>query len=237
MLAFVFWMQPLGQVLVLAIALIAVNVSQPFLLSCTRDRTETCISNLDSIWRWVVGLGAVPAALAITFRLTIPQSPRFLMDNKKQVTTAARKAAAYYGTPEIPFSVQMAQVTPLKPSAHEQVHEEEQEVGRSSFVLPPAATSERRLSNSSAINGAPPSISRSLSMSAVSSDSAPHTAIVADYTIPAEEVSWWEGFKDHFFKQGNWRLLLGTAGTWFLLDIPFCKSIFVNVESFLDDGR
>ena len=225
MLGSVFWMQPVGQVIVLVIALIAVNVSQPFLSICDRDRTVTCISNLDSIWRWVVGLGAVPAALAISFRLTIPQSPRFLMDNKKQVAVAARKTAAYYGTSVVPISIQMAQTTPLKPSANEQVHEVEE--GRNSFELPPAAaTPERRLSNSSAVNSAPRSTSRRSSISVVSSASAPHTAVTADYSPPVEEISWWAGFKEHFFKQGNWKLLAGTAGTWFLVDIPFCKSIF-----------
>ena len=78
-------MQPIGQVIVLSIALIVIQVSQPVLGSCfVQDVTShdpICIKTLDSAWRWVVGLGAVPALLAISFRLTIPQSPRFLIDN------------------------------------------------------------------------------------------------------------------------------------------------------------
>ena len=214
MLAFVFWMQPLGQVLVLAIALIAVQISKPWLSLCDRNQTAECISNLDSVWRWVVGLGAVPAALAISFRLSIPQSPRFLMDNKKQVDKAVRNATAYYGTPEVPFDVQMAQVEPFHGSQNEIVHEPKRD---GSFELPPAASPTQRLSlnvvESHAIDDS--------SGSVVSSVSTPVTNQAPNHVVWEEEQSWWAGFREYFFVQGNWRLLAGTAGTWFLLDVPF----------------
>jgi PHS family inorganic phosphate transporter-like MFS transporter len=35
---------------------------------------------VDSIWRTVIGAGAFPALVAIVFRLTIPESPRFTLD-------------------------------------------------------------------------------------------------------------------------------------------------------------
>ena len=204
----------MGQVFVLAVALIAVQISRPWLSMCDRTQTAECISNLDSVWRWVVGLGAAPAALAISFRLSIPQSPRFLMDNKKQVDKAVRNTAEYYGTPEVPFEVQMAQATPFHESQHEIVNGSKR---GDSFELPPAASPTQGLT----LNGVESHAIDDSSSSVVSSVSTPITNQAPNHLVWEEEQSWWTGFREYFFVQGNWRLLAGTAGTWFLLDVPF----------------
>ncbi len=40
------------------------------------------------MWRLFIGLGAVPAVLALYFRLTIPETPRFTMDVKRNLDKA-----------------------------------------------------------------------------------------------------------------------------------------------------
>ena len=37
------------------------------------------------MWRLLIGLGCVPGALALYFRLTIPETPRFTMDIERNV--------------------------------------------------------------------------------------------------------------------------------------------------------
>jgi hypothetical protein len=37
-------------------------------------------SHIDFCWRLLIGLGAVPGAVALYFRLTLPETPRFTMD-------------------------------------------------------------------------------------------------------------------------------------------------------------
>ncbi len=43
----------------------------------------------------VIGFGAVPACCALYFRLTIPETPRFQFDVKRDVEQAAADAAYY----------------------------------------------------------------------------------------------------------------------------------------------
>ena len=35
---------------------------------------------MDTCWRFLVGLGCVPGVVALYFRLTVPETPRFTMD-------------------------------------------------------------------------------------------------------------------------------------------------------------
>ncbi|KAI0750580.1 hypothetical protein BC629DRAFT_1246991, partial [Irpex lacteus] len=44
--------------------------------------------NIDQSWRILIGLGCVPAAIALWFRLTIPETPRFTMDIERNVRQA-----------------------------------------------------------------------------------------------------------------------------------------------------
>lgn len=41
------------------------------------------------MWRILIGLGCVPGVLALYFRLTIPETPRFTMDVERNVIQAS----------------------------------------------------------------------------------------------------------------------------------------------------
>lgn len=45
---------------------------------------------VDYTWRLIVGLGCVPGLVAYCIRLTIPETPRFTMDVKGNITQATR---------------------------------------------------------------------------------------------------------------------------------------------------
>jgi PHS family inorganic phosphate transporter-like MFS transporter len=47
------------------------------------------VNNVDPIWRLVVGLGCVPGVIALYFRLTIPETPRFTMDIERNIQQAS----------------------------------------------------------------------------------------------------------------------------------------------------
>ncbi|EPT01392.1 hypothetical protein FOMPIDRAFT_1120432 [Fomitopsis schrenkii] len=53
------------------------------------------LEDLDRIWRIIIGLGCVPAVVALYFRLTIPETPRFTLDIRRNVAQAARDIDAY----------------------------------------------------------------------------------------------------------------------------------------------
>ena len=87
MIAAVFFWQPVGQFLAVLLALGATEGFQSHILKDT-DRASCsiysnphtdptgadCARTVDRVWRLVSGLGVVPAAIAIVFRLTIPES-------------------------------------------------------------------------------------------------------------------------------------------------------------------
>ncbi|KAH1496581.1 hypothetical protein KXW25_009036 [Aspergillus fumigatus] len=106
LLATVFFCQSLGQLAAQLIALIAVAGFQhhiptnPDTITCT----ETCVRSLDTIWRLLVGLGAVPAFIALWFRLTIIESPRYTAEVTKDSLQAATSTQSVDHQPDRPAS-------------------------------------------------------------------------------------------------------------------------------------
>ncbi|EJF64682.1 phosphate transporter [Dichomitus squalens] len=47
------------------------------------------LPHVDFMWRLLIGLGCVPAAITLYFRLTIPETPRFTMDVERNVRQAS----------------------------------------------------------------------------------------------------------------------------------------------------
>ena len=180
---------------------------------------EDCLQSLDRIWRWVVGIGAVPAAVAIFFRLTIPESPLYLMDVANNVGRAVDDTATYYGPSDVSMEMQQAQTTPLAPN-HPKTNPLAWENSTSgtppSFAQPTAPTEHIEAAELEE------EISRSASpVSSVSSIMPGNTTTRSSVAHDPESMSWWADLHEYFFCQGNWRFLMSTAGSWFLLDIPF----------------
>ena len=71
MMAAVFAMQGFG---ILTAALVAVIT-----LACFKKAVIADQNNLDFVWRIVIGVGAIPGLVALYFRLTIPETPRYTM--------------------------------------------------------------------------------------------------------------------------------------------------------------
>ncbi|RPA82465.1 MFS general substrate transporter [Ascobolus immersus RN42] len=100
MMALLFWMQPLGQLLstLVAMAVIAIMRDQipgSTLVSECSDLDGDCARVVDTIWRWIIGIGAAPAIIAVFFRLTIPESPRYTLDVLNN-TRKAQETVVYF---------------------------------------------------------------------------------------------------------------------------------------------
>jgi MFS transporter, PHS family, inorganic phosphate transporter len=89
MMASVFLMQPLGQLVAAAVgwgALVSIGNSRGLDKlpadgdALTPQEKFMVISTIDTIWRCVVGVGAFPALVAIIYRVSIPESPRYTLD-------------------------------------------------------------------------------------------------------------------------------------------------------------
>lgn len=72
-----------------AAALIALIVVAGYKNAILNDPVGTP-NHVDFCWRLLIGLGCIPGAIALYFRLTIPETPRFTMDIERNVKQATQ---------------------------------------------------------------------------------------------------------------------------------------------------
>ncbi|KAI1209915.1 phosphate permease [Annulohypoxylon truncatum] len=97
MMGAVFAMQGIGQ-LVCAFVMLFVTLGFKEALEAspkTSDCTGYCTVAVDKMWRTLIGFGAVPACIALYYRLTIPETPRYTFDIGRDVEKAADDVKAY----------------------------------------------------------------------------------------------------------------------------------------------
>lgn len=87
----VFAMQGIGQ-LCAAIVLLVLSAAfksqlelSPTAAACSVN--GNCVTAVDRMWRLIIGLGAVPGCIALYFRLTIPETPRYTFDVENNAET------------------------------------------------------------------------------------------------------------------------------------------------------
>ena len=93
----VFAMQGIGQFAAAMVALIVTSGFKESLLLGTSAATCTgdCSLAVDKMWRVIIGFGAVPGCIALYFRLTIPETPRYTFDVARDVEKADQDTKAY----------------------------------------------------------------------------------------------------------------------------------------------
>ncbi|KAJ2799269.1 hypothetical protein H4R20_004505 [Coemansia guatemalensis] len=167
MVAAVFAMQGFG---IVAAAIVAIIV-----LACFRSAIDGDQLMLDYVWRIIMGLGVVPGIVALYFRLTIPETPRYTLDVEKDTHRAALDVQKSLGK-----------------------HKQED------------------------------SSLRALLQSNVQPD------------VTATKPTWTE-FYHHFKHWRHFKVLMGTAVTWFALDVAFYginlnSSIILDAIGFAGNG-
>jgi len=101
MLAAVFLMQPLAQLTAQGVGLGALKVEwSRWRLQHDETSFERTAPVVDVVWRLVIGVGAAPAILAIVGRLTIPETPRFLLEIERNASAALQSTAEVYKGPK-----------------------------------------------------------------------------------------------------------------------------------------
>ncbi|KAF5709910.1 phosphate:H+ symporter [Fusarium mundagurra] len=159
MMAAVFAMQGIGQ---LVAALVMMFLTLGFKSSLegapdTKHCTGDCQVAVDKMWRTLVGFGAVPACVALYYRLTIPETPRYTFDVARDVEQADEDVKAYINGKREGDTDEVARAQ-VRASA------------KSNLQVPKAG---------------------------------------------------WSDFFQHYSKWKNLSILIGTAGSWFCLDVAF----------------
>lgn len=159
MMGSVFAMQGIGQFAAAMIALIVTAGFKESLLTAPNQAAcdGVCKVAVDKMWRVIIGFGAVPGCVALYYRLTIPETPRYTFDVARDVEKAGEDTKAYIQ-------------------------------GRS--------------------EGHPDEIRRVATMQ----DTAGRLEI---------PKAGWADFFRHYSQWKHGKVLLGTAGSWFFLDVAF----------------
>ncbi|KAJ5090867.1 hypothetical protein N7532_009551 [Penicillium argentinense] len=90
MMASVFFMQPLGQIAGNLVSLIVIAVAR------NSGGSDDITRTVDMAWRWVLGIGVIPGAIATLFRFAIPESPRYLVEIEDDPVTAEFDATTLF---------------------------------------------------------------------------------------------------------------------------------------------
>ncbi|KAG5635967.1 hypothetical protein H0H81_009536 [Sphagnurus paluster] len=70
-------------------ALVAFIITTAYKNKILGDPSVDNVPHVDYMWRILIGLGCVPGCIALYFRLTIPETPRFTMDIERNVDQAS----------------------------------------------------------------------------------------------------------------------------------------------------
>ena len=97
MMGAVFAMQGFGQFTAAVVMIVVVAGFKGSLESAKTYATCTgvCGIAVDKMWRILIGFGAVPACIALYYRLTIPETPRYTFDVARDVEKAGDDVEAY----------------------------------------------------------------------------------------------------------------------------------------------
>lgn len=208
MLSWVFFAQPVGQLLANVLSLAAVEAYGPWITNtdqyCKPEDIE-CFRAIDRLWRLVVGIGIIPAVIALVFRFTIPESPRYSLDILQNTQSTLEDTANYYGAPELNLEHGNIEMLHVPPTPDIQI------------------TASRRSSSCSEI--APDEAVDSDS----ESDARPSDVQLRPAGTPPPQfppgdpsfvppLSSWADAKNFFIIEGNWQYLLGTSLSWLFLD-------------------
>lgn len=92
-MAAVFSNQGLGQLLAGIVAMVVIAAYKDDLIFAESDAecVGRCIKACDQMWRILIGFGCVPGVIALYYRLTIAESPRYELDCQGDVNTEINK--------------------------------------------------------------------------------------------------------------------------------------------------
>ncbi|KAF2448296.1 MFS general substrate transporter [Karstenula rhodostoma CBS 690.94] len=211
MLSWVFFAQPIGQLLANVLSLAAVEGFRSQITTVNPacpagDEGLQCFKAIDRLWRIVVGIGMIPAMIALVFRFTIPESPRYKLDVLRNVHTVFEDTKDYFGGPEVDTEGGELETLPTSPDVGRHGLSR---VSTSSEIAPDEVAgsdneSERRPSSE---NQRPTSYQ--------------HVQLPPDDPNYIPPLASWADAKLFFIVEGNWQYLLGTSLSWLFLDFAF----------------
>ncbi|KAF2114308.1 major facilitator superfamily domain-containing protein [Lophiotrema nucula] len=229
MLAAVFMMQPLGQLMAWLVGLGALKgISRSRGLSPDETSYDVAAPVIDSVWRCVIGVGAFPAFLAIVARLSIPETPRYTLLIQQNDAQAQKDAVRVYGSSSVGDTRAGPATAGGLKQAHVEVHNSGlgiDDVDGIAVVAGPSSAAVQPLRNTNDTTVVGPN-----------NMPAAYDSTNGKSVLPKKKSKWrkrqrkdrkriqqftWPEIYHFFIDEGNWRLLAGTSLCWFILDVGF----------------
>jgi PHS family inorganic phosphate transporter-like MFS transporter len=212
MLSWVFFAQPVGQLLANVLSLAAVEAYKPWIAkkatTCDSDDLE-CFRAIDRLWRLCIGIGIIPALIALAFRFTIPESPRYTLDILQNTKSTLEDTANYFGAPEL--NPEHGEVEMLHIDSPRINQETASRRSSSSSEIAP----DERIDSDSESEHRPSNMQLR-----PNADSMQQLAPGDPSFVPP--LASWADAKGFFITEKNWQYLLGTSLAWLFLDFA-CK--------------
>ncbi|EDO14633.1 hypothetical protein Kpol_309p1 [Vanderwaltozyma polyspora DSM 70294] len=177
----VFASQGWGQITggIVAMILIAAYKSQLIDANTAAECGPACMKACDQMWRILIGFGAVPGMIALYFRLTIPESPRYALDAELNKITNAQTSGGSSSASEFNTTADEKDQG-FNTTVKSLDNKERTEINQVNV----------NNGNEEAHNQGPPKAS-------------------------------FKDFRHHFGQWKYGKILLATAGCWFMLDVAF----------------
>ncbi|KAF9133561.1 Inorganic phosphate transporter pho84 [Mortierella sp. GBA39] len=199
MMAAVFAMQGFGY---LTTALVAI-----LLLLGFKGMIEEDARNLDYVWRLLIGLGCIPALVAVYFRMTIPETPRYVLDVENNLFKAESDVNRVIPTTRNALQSDRDEVDAR--ASQSRVHPRRNNNalggGDDGPIGQKSGGYQKSSSNSASVAGGYNSL--------FSASSKENTANLNGGTF--------REFVRYFSRWETFKVLLGTSVTWFSLDVAF----------------
>jgi PHS family inorganic phosphate transporter-like MFS transporter len=215
MLSWVFFAQPVGQLLANVLSLAAVEAYKPWIersLHYCKPDDDECFRAIDRLWRLVVGIGIVPAVIALIFRFTIPESPRYTLDILQNTQATLEDTTNYFDAPEIHAEHGPVETLPTTPEIHVSPRTSICSGIGPDEIIADDGDSDRRPSDAHLRQPSP------------EPDLPP-----GDPNFVPPLASWTDARK-FLIAEGNWQYLLGTSLAWLFLD--FACTLSADSNSF-----
>ena len=196
---------------VVALIIIAAYKNQLIHANSGAECDEICQKACDQMWRLLIGFGAVPGVVTLYYRLTISESPRYVLDIKTELPSQLQLQNNPSLTPYTPSSMSTSSTTvpPEVSLAYDKLESE-----KNATVV--SVEAKERTLEACATAAATTTVTEN-NGEVIDSVASGGTVYVSGKTRSGS-------LKDFCHHFGQWKygkILLGTAGCWFMLDVAF----------------
>lgn len=200
-----------------------------------QDPNQTALE-IDSVWRCIIGVGAIPALLAILARLSIPETPRYTLLIEQNDAQAQRDTAKVYGhRGSITNTESLSNNPALVSGCSSQILVGNTRISKGAEngedeieVAQEPNGNEVRLWKRTVDSAAPPIEDIALETLSINAKAdkngkkgkRPKRRNKKKDRKRIQQFTW-PRIHQFFIQEGNWRVLAGTSLTWGILDIVF----------------